>query len=594
MRKFLFLAVLLFAAPDQAAAYIEAPHTLGKCVNDSSNIVLMEVTKINAEKNLIIFKKVADIKGKHPTNEIKHNIGKRGFNEREWKTIMAWAKVGEKAVFMYSGNASETCIGKYWYQCYQEGEWWGMSHAEPFLLRTYFGDAGVLGELCARIHKNEEVIVPCLQDTNKNDLHLAKGKVQRLKASLKKQDYNPKRDFVGWGDLGGAIIEYKDIPILKAGSSWKYREAGELNKTNQWTHAIFDDSKWQAGIAPIGYGEDEIGRRKGTTITAKGLPFLFRTEVMITAEQLATKNATMSLRVASDNHAVVYVNGELADKDTEADHEFVYWNRDVELPLKLFKEGKNQLAVLVENASGSSDLYFDLEIALQIAVTIQPKQPVAVVGKEGPMNQQPVAPEPKDPTALIIDEKTKAIFIKAIVAPRKLAHLNQVYPIEVVATLAHPRGQKAHETVVNFQGILPSELHNALVKLGLKPGKPALGEGQQATGPEVKIFLEIPTNNGVKRIPIEECLVHKATGKQVSGLKWHFTGSAIKQPDPEKDDKVYGADLSGTFLSLFPVTDSCVLQTQLTMKDEPNYKLEVNSNLLPKEGGSVKLVIQVP
>ncbi len=45
----------------------------------------------------------------------------------------------------------------------------------------------------------QEVIVPCMMDGNKEDLHNRRAKIQRLKASLKLQDYNPKRDFVGWG-----------------------------------------------------------------------------------------------------------------------------------------------------------------------------------------------------------------------------------------------------------------------------------------------------------------------------------------------------------------------------------------------------------
>jgi hypothetical protein len=39
------------------------------------------------------------------------------------------------------------------------------------------------------------------------------------------------------------------------------------------------------------------------------------------------------------------------------------------------------------------------------------------------------------------------------------------------------------------------------------------------------------------------------------------------------------------------VTDCCVLQTQLTMTDEPNYKLETDPKVLAKEGTPVKLVI---
>src|SRR5437868_8890779 len=38
-----------------------------------------------------------------------------------------------------------------------------------------------------------------MADGNRDDLHLRRARVQRLRASLKLGDYNPKRDFVGWG-----------------------------------------------------------------------------------------------------------------------------------------------------------------------------------------------------------------------------------------------------------------------------------------------------------------------------------------------------------------------------------------------------------
>src|SRR5262249_46366172 len=153
---------------------------LGQVCHESTNIVLVEVTKVNKEKNLVVYKKVLDLKGKHPQQEIKHNIGQRGKHEREWKNIMAWAEVGKKAVFFHNGSASETCLGTDWSQCYPEGEWWGGSHAEPFLARTYFGDAQKLAAAVAKIQGGQEVIVPCLADANKEQMHQRKGKVQRL------------------------------------------------------------------------------------------------------------------------------------------------------------------------------------------------------------------------------------------------------------------------------------------------------------------------------------------------------------------------------------------------------------------------------
>jgi hypothetical protein len=200
--------------------------------------------------------------------------------------------------------------------------------------------------------------------------------------------------------------------------------------------------------------------------------------------------------------------------------------------------------------------------------------------------------EPRDPNALVVDKAKRMVTIAGVVALRKLPTLDQTYPIEVIGTYPAPRGQKAHETVLTFRGVRPSDVHKALESLGLKPGKPAYGEGAQADGPEVKVFVELPGKDGKpERVPVEKCLVHVGSGKPMTPLKWHFTGSIKKQPDPEKDDMVYGADLTGTFLSIFPVTDCCVLQSQLTMKDEPNYKLETDPKVLPKEGTPVKLVI---
>lgn len=193
---------------------------------------------------------------------------------------------------------------------------------------------------------------------------------------------------------------------------------------------------------------------------------------------------------------------------------------------------------------------------------------------------------------VVVDKSTKTVTVAAKVAPRKLPNLKEIYPIEVVATFPAPKGQKAHETVVTFEA-KPSDVHKALESLGLKPGKPILGEGS-ATGPEVLIFLEVPGEDGkTKRVPIEETLIDKKTGEPMAKVKWLFTGSDFKFPDPEKDDKVYGADLYGTLITVLPVTNDTVFQSDLSMKSEKSLKLEVNEKVVPKIGTPVKLVIQV-
>ncbi|HEV8606706.1 MAG TPA: VCBS repeat-containing protein [Tepidisphaeraceae bacterium] len=194
------VAGLVLCVKDRPAqAYVEIPYTLGRVINEATNVVVMRVEKVDKERNLIIFSKVADLKGKHPAEQIKHNIGRGGFHPREWQFIMEAAEVGKTAVFFHNGQASETCMDNYWYQAYAGGEWWNMSHGEPYLLRSFAGKPEKLIPLVTDMLAGKDVVVPCMVDGDKNALQLRTAKIQRLKASLRIMDYDQKRDFAGWG-----------------------------------------------------------------------------------------------------------------------------------------------------------------------------------------------------------------------------------------------------------------------------------------------------------------------------------------------------------------------------------------------------------
>jgi hypothetical protein len=182
--------------------------------------------------------------------------------------------------------------------------------------------------------------------------------------------------------------------------------------------------------------------------------------------------------------------------------------------------------------------------------------------------------EKKDkPAGVTVDEAKKCVYVDAKVAPRKLPKLDQVYPIELVAGWPDPKGKKAHEIVLSVD-VDPSEVHKGLEKLGLKPGKPAKGEGTKAEGPVVNVFVEVPdVADGTKRVPLEKILWDPKTKKPPPKMTFVFTGSAMSAPDPNKpDEKKYGADITGSLIVLF----------------------DVNPMALPKEGSPVRLVIEVP
>src|SRR5262249_15594948 len=147
------------------------------------------------------------------------------------------------------------------------------------------------------------------------------------------------------------------------------------------------------------------------------------------------------------------LNGVLVDHDPEEDHEFAYWNRDVEIPAKHVKSGRNVVAVFVKNHAGSSDIFLHMEIAAE--VPLPQKRPVAVATKANEGTKKPAGPAksvlPEKPNPLVvIDKEKKTVTVPCAIAPRKLPNLNEIYPIEVIACYPAPQGQKAHETVVTF------------------------------------------------------------------------------------------------------------------------------------------------
>lgn len=193
-------------------AYVEVFYPLGKVLLESTNVVVIVVESVDKQKNTIIYKKVRDLKGTHPGETIKHNIAQAGFEPREWQNVMAWAEVGKTAVMFHNGGAAETCIDNYWYQTPNGGEWWSMSHAEPFMLRTFCGKPEKLAQAIAAMMNNQEVVVPCMVDGDKQALKLRTAKMQRLKASLKIQDWNPTRDFVDFGAGGDELRPVAGMP----------------------------------------------------------------------------------------------------------------------------------------------------------------------------------------------------------------------------------------------------------------------------------------------------------------------------------------------------------------------------------------------
>jgi FG-GAP-like repeat/FG-GAP repeat len=272
MRRLLICAALIVASAmlswqtPRAHAYVEAPMSLGAVLAQSSNVILMRVESVDRDKNLIIYRKVQDIKGKHPLDVIKHNIGRGGLRPNEWKVQMDWAEPGKMAVMFHNGGASETCIGTWWYQAYAGGEWWNHSHGEPFLCRSYAGPPEKLVGIITDMVAGKEVVITCMVDGNKEDLHNRRAKIQRMKASLKIQEYNPKRDFVGWG--GDDFRRVNGLPGFT-----HYAPLTRVDPDAQAIASIDYDGDGKPDLCLVGAGRVVLVQNGGESLNEMSLPF---------------------------------------------------------------------------------------------------------------------------------------------------------------------------------------------------------------------------------------------------------------------------------------------------------------------------------
>src|SRR3954469_3652810 len=174
-RRIVPLALLLaVAAP--ARAYIEAPMTLADVINQSRQITILRVKAVDKSKNMIVYEKVEDIRGKFPTATARH-VCTGQLREGETKTVLEWAEPGKTAIFFAKDGACETCIDNYWYQIYKQGDdLYAMSHGEPFLLRSYAGKAERLAPVVRSMLEGREVLCSAMED-NKDLLHKRAAKV---------------------------------------------------------------------------------------------------------------------------------------------------------------------------------------------------------------------------------------------------------------------------------------------------------------------------------------------------------------------------------------------------------------------------------
>jgi HEAT repeat protein len=166
MKRFLLLLLVVVGTPTPSRAYLEVSPTvptLGRVVNQSTRIVVLQVDKVSREKQIVIYKKVADLKGKDSDDVVKHKLTD-GYHPRESRTVLDWAEPGELAVCFYTGGGAVTCLGRYWYLCSADESGWGtMIAGRPEMAYCYSGSVARLRDHVTAILAGREVVVTALK-----------------------------------------------------------------------------------------------------------------------------------------------------------------------------------------------------------------------------------------------------------------------------------------------------------------------------------------------------------------------------------------------------------------------------------------------
>lgn len=189
---------------------------------------------------------------------------------------------------------------------------------------------------------------------------------------------------VGYSDDGERYISapvYIGIAdaIIDVGAIWKYLDNG-VDQGTAWREPDFDDSSWQAGPSPLGYG-DANGQYPATTNSWGPDPnnryptYYYRLAFNLTND--LSIYDYIYINVQRDDGVIVYLNGVEIFRQNMPAGEVTYTNYAVStvgmndevawygttVPTNLFRQGRNVIAAEVHQSDPtSSDVWFNFRM----------------------------------------------------------------------------------------------------------------------------------------------------------------------------------------------------------------------------------------
>jgi hypothetical protein len=160
-------------------------------------------------------------------------------------------------------------------------------------------------------------------------------------------------------------------------------------------------------------------------------------------------------------------------------------------------------------------------------------------------------------------------------------------PLEFFVCL---NGTNEHEALMRT-GVRPSDLHAALLAIGLKPGEPmsyseATHKWMPPHGPPLRLTVEFDKDGKTVSYPAYRWLRDVKTKKECKAFSWVFCGSRIMK------DGRYAADDTGYIVSIVNFDFVMIDIPEFASSNNDLLEWERNPDLMPAKGAKVWLVIE--
>jgi hypothetical protein len=194
---------------------------------------------------------------------------------------------------------------------------------------------------------------------------------------------------------------------------------------------------------------------------------------------------------------------------------------------------------------------------------------------------RPTAPGETDKLPHIhVDLKAKKVAVEC-------QALDVTIPLEFFCVT---NGGNEHESVLRTPA-KPSDIHFALLMLGLTPGAPATFSPAQKLwlpphGPPLKITCNFQLNGKAMSIPAYRMMRSMKTKEEMPPTVWVFDGSRVMP------DGLYAADVTGYVVSICNFDLTMIDVPALVSNSNDTLEWECNPDLNPPKGSPVEMVIE--